>query len=90
MRGHSQMIPFGCQTPILSLVSHNKLQWFLDDIGQPDWGVDLHGKLINEKIVSIGKNLNRNRPEVLKTIDDQMNRLWEISKKNIAYFQTKS
>ena len=81
MRGHSQMIPFGCQTPILSLVSHNKLQWFLDDIGQPDWGVDLHGKLIKEKIVSVGKDLNNRHPEVLKTIDNEMNRLWDISKK---------
>ena len=61
----------------------------LDDIGQPDWGVDLHGKLIKEKIVSVGKDLNNRRPEVLKTIDNEMNQLWDISKKNIAYYQTK-
>ncbi len=83
------MIPFGCQTPILSLISHNKLQWFLDDIGQPDWGVDLHGKLIKEKIVSIGNDLTSRRPEVLETIDNEMDRLWGISKKNITDYQTK-
>ncbi len=41
MRGHAQMIPFGCHTPILSIVSHDKMQWFLDDIHHPEWGVDI-------------------------------------------------
>lgn len=41
MRGHAQMIPFGCQTPILSLVSHDKIQWFLDDIERPEWGIEM-------------------------------------------------
>ncbi|WP_303317367.1 methyltransferase domain-containing protein [Flavivirga abyssicola] len=41
MRGHAQMIPFGCKTPILSIISHNKMKWFLDDIDKPEWGVDV-------------------------------------------------
>lgn len=41
MRGHAQMIPFGCGTPILSLISHDKLQWFLNDINHPEWGVEM-------------------------------------------------
>ena len=40
MRGHAQMVPFGCKTPIISIVSHDKMQWFLDDIGKPEWGVN--------------------------------------------------
>ena len=38
MRGHAQMIPFGCGTPILSIITHNKLTWFLEDINHPEWG----------------------------------------------------
>ncbi|WP_129842177.1 polysaccharide pyruvyl transferase family protein [Streptomyces sp. RFCAC02] len=42
MRGHATMIPFGCGTPALSLISHPKLAYFLDDIGRPEWGVSVH------------------------------------------------
>ncbi|TCK68812.1 polysaccharide pyruvyl transferase WcaK-like protein [Winogradskyella wandonensis] len=56
MRGHAQMIPFGCKTPIVSIVSHNKLQWFLDDIGRPEWGVDVlsdaYEKDLRERVFS--------------------------------------
>ncbi len=41
VRGHAQMIPFGLGVPIISLVAHDKLAWFLEDIGHPDWGVDM-------------------------------------------------
>jgi polysaccharide pyruvyl transferase WcaK-like protein len=41
MRGHAQMVPFGCGTPIISLISHDKVRWFLEDIGQPEWGIEM-------------------------------------------------
>lgn len=41
MRGHGGMIPFGVGTPILSIVSHPKMRFFLEDIGHPEWGVDV-------------------------------------------------
>lgn len=42
MRGHATMIPFGCGTPVLSLVSHPKMAYFLTDIDRPEWGVSVH------------------------------------------------
>ncbi len=41
MRGHATMIPFGLRTPVLSLISHPKLRYFLEDIQRPEWGVDV-------------------------------------------------
>ncbi|MBD8060662.1 polysaccharide pyruvyl transferase family protein [Cellulomonas sp. JH27-2] len=41
MRGHAGMIPFGLGTPIVSLISHAKLRYFLEDIGRPEWGVEV-------------------------------------------------
>jgi polysaccharide pyruvyl transferase WcaK-like protein len=41
MRGHAQMIPLGCRRPIISLASHEKLWYLLDDIGARDWGIDV-------------------------------------------------
>ncbi|MFD7022204.1 polysaccharide pyruvyl transferase family protein [Promicromonospora sukumoe] len=40
MRGHATMVPFGLGTPVLSIVSHPKMRYFLDDIGRPEWGVE--------------------------------------------------
>jgi len=31
-RGHAQMIPIGCATPTVSLITHNKVAYFLDDL----------------------------------------------------------
>src|SRR5690606_24422804 len=35
LRGHAQMIPFGLRRPIVSVISHDKLGFFLEDIGHP-------------------------------------------------------
>lgn len=40
-RGHAQMIPFGLNVPIMSLISHDKLRYFLEDMGIPEKGVDV-------------------------------------------------
>ncbi|MDR7384082.1 polysaccharide pyruvyl transferase family protein [Promicromonospora iranensis] len=41
MRGHSTMIPFGLGTPVLSIVSHPKMRYFLEDVDRTDWGFDV-------------------------------------------------
>ena len=82
MRGHSQMIPFGCQTPILSLISHDKLQWFLDDIDQPRWGVDLHQPGIESQIVERASNILQNSDDTVHAIARTQSRLWEICSAN--------
>lgn len=86
MRGHSQMIPFGCLTPILSLVSHDKLQWFLDDINQPDWGVDVKENNLKDIIVEKSKYLLNNQNEIISIIKREQERLWAISLKNVLEF----
>ncbi len=41
MRGHAQMIPFGMGCRIISLGTHDKMKWFLEDIGAMEWYVDM-------------------------------------------------
>jgi 2-polyprenyl-3-methyl-5-hydroxy-6-metoxy-1,4-benzoquinol methylase/polysaccharide pyruvyl transferase WcaK-like protein len=57
-RGHAQMIPFGVGTPIFSLISHDKLGYFLEDIERPEWGVEIHNPNLSEAILNRVKNLN--------------------------------
>ncbi len=40
MRGHAGMIPFGVGTPIVSVISHAKLRYFLEDVGHLEWGLE--------------------------------------------------
>ena len=51
MRGHSQMIPYGLQNNIISLISHPKLLYFLKDIGCTDWAIDINSKELCDEIV---------------------------------------
>ena len=52
MRGHGQLVPFGLRIPIVSVVSHDKLAWFLDDLGHPEWGVELGADDVSERLVA--------------------------------------
>lgn len=57
MRGHATMIPFGLGTPVLSIVSHPKMRYFLDDIGRPEWAFDVDradlGAALGERVADI-------------------------------------
>ena len=44
MRGHAQLIPFGMRRRVVSIVSHDKLKWFLDDVNMPQAAVDVHSR----------------------------------------------
>lgn len=55
MRGHAQLIPFGCGRPIISLISHNKMRYFLEDIAATDWGIDLKDADLRTKLVGLAR-----------------------------------
>lgn len=48
MRGHAQMIPFGLGRPIMSVISHPKMRYFLEDIDRLDWGVEVGDPALSE------------------------------------------
>ena len=88
MRGHAQMIPFGCGTAILSLISHDKVRWFLDDIGQTDeWGIELLGPNVESDLVNKAQRLLSDRPAIRRKIADIQNTLWDVSVKNTQDFK---
>lgn len=83
MRGHAQMIPFGCSTPILSIVSHDKLQWFLDDINHPEWGVDVRNPQFKNELYTKAVNLYQNYQKIQSEIIIEQNKLWKITMNNM-------
>ncbi len=50
MRGHATMIPFGCGTPAISLISHPKMAYFLADVDRPEWGVSVHDAQLADRL----------------------------------------
>lgn len=83
MRGHSQMIPFGCLTPILSIISHDKMKWFLDDINHPEFGVDILDPEFKSKLEKTAKNLYYNYKENIEYIKQEQKKLWDTTQKNL-------
>ncbi len=84
LRGHAQMIPFGLHRPILSVVSHDKMAWFLDDIGHPEWGVealdaDLAPKL-TAAIGEVARDPAARRTQLAETQDE----LWDLTNRNLG------
>ena len=50
-RGHAQMIPFSVGCKILSPVSHDKLKWFLKDLGLENFGIEEYDKYLSSKLI---------------------------------------
>ena len=88
MRGHAQLIPFGCQTPVLSIISHDKLQWFLEDIGHIEWGIDVREDEFYKKLMQTMQYMLSNLSKIKTEIVISQEKLWEITKENIKeYFK---
>ncbi|MEN3322528.1 polysaccharide pyruvyl transferase family protein [Mariniflexile soesokkakense] len=84
MRGHAQMIPFGCKTPIISIVSHNKMQWFLDDIDKPEWGVDVLSSTYMEDLKLKVLDSLANTKDNISFITEKQKELYEVSLRNVS------
>jgi polysaccharide pyruvyl transferase WcaK-like protein len=75
MRGHASMIPFGLGVPILSLVSHPKMQFFLDDIERPDWGIPIGREHLSDDLYRASVDILENNQDYrddLKGIQDRL------------------
>lgn len=83
MRGHAQMIPFGCGTPMISLISHDKLRWFLDDIGRPEWGMEIDDPDIVTRLPQMTRDFLARSEEIKRDIHTIQDRLWNISAENV-------
>lgn len=87
MRGHAQLIPFGCGVPTISLISHDKLAWFLEDLNHSEWGVDLNeGEDLDEKLHNLGNWMIENGESVKKDILIAQEILWDVTLQNACEF----
>lgn len=86
MRGHAQMIPFGLNCEIISLGTHDKMKWFLDDIGCTDWYVDLREDPdgICDRLMSTFIRIHEvERERTKKRLLDAQDKLMDITNRNM-------
>jgi polysaccharide pyruvyl transferase WcaK-like protein len=84
MRGHAQMIPFGLRRPIISIISHDKMRFFLEDINCKEWGVDVNEVDFAQKLDNLIFDVAQNKPSYLKKLSDVQENLWKISQPNLG------
>jgi len=83
MRGHSQLIPFGLQNGIISLISHDKLTSFLDDIGHPEWGLDIKNPNLELQLMEKIQLFDEQRSIIQTQIVKAQKLLWDITLQNL-------
>ncbi|MFI7291597.1 polysaccharide pyruvyl transferase family protein [Streptomyces anulatus] len=84
MRGHAGMIPFGCGTPVISLVSHPKLAYFLADIDRPDWGVSVHERALGDRLAERARAVLDDHTAAVADVHDRQGLLWSATRDNLA------
>ncbi|MEU3053448.1 tetratricopeptide repeat protein [Streptomyces griseus] len=84
MRGHAGMIPFGCGTPVISLVSHPKLAYFLADIDRPDWGVSVHERALGARLAERARAVLADHAAAVADVHDRQRALWAVTRDNLA------
>ena len=83
MRGHAGMIPFGCGTPILSLVSHPKLAYFLSDIGRQEWGLSVHDRGLGPRLLERATAVLDDHAAAVADVHGAQKLLWETTRSNL-------
>jgi polysaccharide pyruvyl transferase WcaK-like protein len=85
-RGHAQMIPFGTNTRIISLGTHDKLKFFLEDIQATDWYDDITqephklSERLLDKFFQINEQDSKRTDALLLT---EQEKLYTVTKANL-------
>lgn len=85
-RGHAQMIPFSLGSKIISPVSHNKLRWFLEDMGMEEYAIDENDSQLSQKLIASYEKLSTldwnsiHQKKMLKVNENYSKNMSEIKK----------
>lgn len=84
MRGHAQMIPFGLNCHIITLGTHNKMKWFLEDIDALDWYIELSDNInLSREIIDKFKKIHEcDSKYTTKRLINAQNNLYKVTLSN--------
>ena len=88
MRGHAQMIPFGLGTPIFSIVTHDKLSFFLEDIDKSEWGEELFSENLKNNLFKLLNKVKINRNKIQQEIIECQKKIWNETSDNMEIIKS--
>lgn len=77
MRGHAQMIPFGLRRPIMSIISHDKMRFFLEDIDRLAWGVEVDAPDLSKVLLEALLIAELERESLDESIASAQAKIWD-------------
>lgn len=83
MRGHGVMLPYGIGVPVMGIINHVKVRYFLEEVQLGDQTVDLDDPHLEDRVQEMVTSFDANRPAMYKRIDDQKQRLWATTQANL-------
>jgi hypothetical protein len=94
MRGHGVMIPFGLHVATISLHTHGKVKAFVEDIGHPEWGVEMTpsyrpggtARGIANELETVLTHIDANRRTVHAQIRAAQQRLMAVTARNMRIY----
>jgi polysaccharide pyruvyl transferase WcaK-like protein len=84
MRGHAQMIPFGLRRPIMSIISHDKMRFLLDDIERPAWGVEVDSPDLSNRLDAALAAVEVDRQKVHADVAAAQDVVWKETMSNMG------
>lgn len=83
MRGHAQMIPFGLRRAFMSIISHDKMRFLLEDIDRTEWGVDVAAPDIGDRLLAMLEYKERQPDHLDGRIAEAQQKVWEETRANL-------
>ena len=69
--------------PILSLISHDKMAWFLEDINKPEWGLEIKSDDLGARILEKALEILNESSSVRQVIRQKQELLWNVTRSNL-------
>ena len=88
MRGHAQMVPFGIGCGIVTLGSHDKMRWFMQDTELEGAYIDMNQDDLYDIIFKVVSDLYLcDSPTIFESIKQAQSRLLEVSESNAEHIK---
>lgn len=88
MRGHHQLISAGLCTPFYSIISHDKIKFFVDDNKLNQFSADVNDKNFKKKLLKFS-NSKSNIMKIKKKLNKVIKNNFKITKKNSLIIKKK-
>lgn len=86
MRGHGVMLPYGLGVPVIGVVHHDKVKFFLEQVGLSDYAIDIDADHLPERMLAMVEEFYRSPDRVHGLIDEGKKSLFSTTTANFKTF----